>query len=188
MRRAMSKGFTLLELMIVVIILAILATIAVASFTSHYQQSKSSEVYAILRDIAAKQDGYRAEFGQYLDVSGANALNFADRRPPNTPTGSFGFVVWDRSSADPIYVNYRILGVNPQGAVRFGYIVAAGLPGQAPAGDMYPAGLVSSTNDHWWAAIGLGNYDLDAATAPNECSQHYLSSTQDVLGVVGATE
>jgi prepilin-type N-terminal cleavage/methylation domain-containing protein len=185
MKDRSARGFTLLELMIVVIILGILAAIAVVSFTASYQQSKSSEVYGMMRDIAAKQEAYKAEFGQYLDVSGNHSLSWDDRRPENAPTQSFGFVWWDRTAAQPIYQNYRMLGFVPQGGVRFLYAVAAGLPGDAPGGDVYPAGLVTDTTEHWWVAVGFGNYDMDSAGAADQTTRYFLSNEQNVFGVVG---
>jgi type IV pilus assembly protein PilA len=186
MRHGIQRGFTLLELMIVVVILGVLAAIAVMSFMGQFQQAKTSEVQALLRDVAAKQEAYRAEFGQYLNVSGAMA--FGNKRPSAAPKQDFGYVAWDPGPAgDPIGDGWRRLGFAPQSAVRYGYVVTAGLPGQDPTGFGVPAGLVASSDDHWWAAVAYGNLDLDAPSLTT-CSQHYISSTQNIMGVVNGTE
>jgi prepilin-type N-terminal cleavage/methylation domain-containing protein len=178
MDRRGESAFTLIELMIVVIILGVLAAIAVPSFLEAFQTSKTSEVHALLRDIAAKQEAYKAEFGQYLNVS--QTMDFGNRRPAIAPRNDFGWVDWDGGS-DVIGLGWRQLGFRPQSAVRFGYVVVAGMPGVVVAG--VPAGLADTTT-HWWAAVGYGN----ASTAPiggvGDCSQYYLSSSQNILGVV----
>ncbi len=178
MDRVRSAGFTLLELMIVVIILGVLAAIAVASFTRHYQYSKSSEVYALMRDIAAKQESYRSEFGQYLNVS--VAMDFTNRRPQAAPRDDFGWVAWFPEDND-IDRAWNQLGFRPQGAVRFAYVVVAGPPGGAVTG--VPVGLADNA-DFWWAAVAYGNYDSGNVGGEADCSRYYLSSTQNVFGVV----
>jgi prepilin-type N-terminal cleavage/methylation domain-containing protein len=175
-----AQGFTLLELMIVVIILGVLAAIAVPSFQSQYHQSKSSEAQALLRDIAAKQEAFKSEFGQYLNVSGS--FGFGNRRPSAAPRADFGYVDWT-DEAGAIDLGWRQLGFRPQSAVRFSYIVVAGLPGVDPTSAGVPAGLASSA-DHWWAAAAFGNADRSPIGAIGDCSQFYLSSTQNIMGVV----
>lgn len=178
MSRNTSRGFTLIELMIVVVILGVLAAIAVPSFMKPFHYSKTSEVHALLRDIGAKQEAYKAEFGTYLNVSGSMA--FANRRPAAAPTQDFGWVDW-APGTDAIGVAWNQLGFRPQSAVRFSYVVVAGLPGVVGTG--VPAGL-ANTNDHWWAAVGYGNGNTAPVSSDADCSQYYLSSSQNIMGVV----
>ncbi|MBI5486120.1 MAG: prepilin-type N-terminal cleavage/methylation domain-containing protein [Deltaproteobacteria bacterium] len=183
-----SKGFTLLELMIVVIILGVLAAIAVPTFQSQLHQSKSAEAQALLRDIAAKQDAYRAEFGQFLNVSGS--FSYANRRPVNAPRGDFGFLGWV-GGGDPIYTAWNQLGFRPQSAVRFGYVVVAGLPGTDPSSLGVPAGFAGDANDHWWAAAAWGNPNAGGnpsdTPAEGQCSQFLLSSKVNIMTVLRGT-
>jgi len=172
-------GFTLVELMIVVVILGVLAAIAVPVFLAPYHYSKTAEVQALLRDIAAKEEAYKSEFGQYLNVSGA--MDFSARRPATAPRNDFGYVAWNPGS-DAIDLAWKQLGFAPQGAVRFGYVVIAGLPGVAASGAEWPAGL-ANTNDHWWAAVAYGNVKTGTVTGAASCGQYYLSSSQNVIGV-----
>jgi len=179
MNRGAPRGFTLIELMIVVIILGVLAAIAVPSFLQPFHYSKTSEVQALLRDIGAKQEAFKAEFGQYLNVSGT--MDFAKRRPAAAPRSDFGWVDWTPVDGDPIDDAWKRLGFRPQSAVRFGYVVVAGLPGVTVSG--VPAGL-ANTNDHWWAAVGYGNLNASGATGAGDTTQYYLSNSQNVMGVV----
>ena len=73
-------GFTLLELMIVVIIIAILAAIALPQYLKTAERSRAAEALQILASIRAAEHRYRVENGAYtaglanldIDVPGFN--------------------------------------------------------------------------------------------------------------------
>ena len=60
-----EKGFTLIELMIVVVIIAILAALAIPKFMQATTKSKQSEAKMILKQIYAMQHAYRQEYNSY---------------------------------------------------------------------------------------------------------------------------
>lgn len=65
-----QRGFTLIELMIVVGVIAILAAIAIPSFFRQSSKVKaSSEVTPMMAELAMKLDQYKVENGQYLAVA-----------------------------------------------------------------------------------------------------------------------
>lgn len=66
-----SKGFTLIELMIVVAIVAILATIAYPSYSSYRQKTMRVNAQAELIEIAQKMNAYKAMNSSY---NGANIM------------------------------------------------------------------------------------------------------------------
>lgn len=53
-----SQGFTLIELMIVVVIVAILASIAVPSYISHVQEARRAEGAAFALEVQSKQESH----------------------------------------------------------------------------------------------------------------------------------
>lgn len=65
-----SKGFTLIELVITVTIIAIVAGIAVPSYTSMIQKSRRADAKTALEEASAKQERIYVETGGYTnDVS-----------------------------------------------------------------------------------------------------------------------
>jgi type IV pilus assembly protein PilE len=55
-RRASSRGFTLIELMITVAIVAILGTIATAAYTSEVRKSRRTDARSALLDLAGREE------------------------------------------------------------------------------------------------------------------------------------
>jgi prepilin-type N-terminal cleavage/methylation domain-containing protein len=62
-----ERGFTLIELMIVVLIMSILVGIALASFAFSTAKAKSTTCKANLRTIKTILDTYKSEAGKYPD-------------------------------------------------------------------------------------------------------------------------
>ncbi len=63
-----GKGFSLIELMVVVAIIGFLAMIALPSFTKFLAKAKRAEAYMNLSSIYAAQKAYWAEHGKYSSV------------------------------------------------------------------------------------------------------------------------
>ncbi len=69
-----NKGFTLIELMIVVAIIGILAAIAIPNFLSYQCKSKQSEAKTNLGAIANSEESYNADYSRYIDCANVAEL------------------------------------------------------------------------------------------------------------------
>jgi type IV pilus assembly protein PilA len=83
-----KKGFTLIELMIVVAIIGILAAIAIPNFLKFQAKSKMSEAKTNLGAIYTGQLAYFGEQNKYSDF---NAINWS---PAGTPRYHFALGTW----------------------------------------------------------------------------------------------
>jgi len=78
MRKPISKsgGFTLIEIMVTVAILAIIATVAIPSYQRQTLKSKRSDGMAMLMDAAAKQERYAID-PPYLYTADMTKLGYS---------------------------------------------------------------------------------------------------------------
>ncbi len=74
--RKNNKGFTLIELMIVVVIIGILAALAIPRFMRSTTKSKQSEAKQLLKQVYTMQHAYRQEFNAYC-LNGVTATALA---------------------------------------------------------------------------------------------------------------
>lgn len=73
----MKFGFSLIELMVVVAIIAFLAMISVPSFTKYLAKAKRAEVFMQLSSLYAAQKAYWAEHGHYsTQLSGQDSVGW----------------------------------------------------------------------------------------------------------------
>ena len=107
----MRKGFTLLEIMIVVVILGLLAALVVPNLIGQGEQAKSKLVCVQMKSLKNALDSFKVQEGRYPTTEeGLKALikNPNPNKYKNYPNG--GFLGSDRLPKDPwgdnyIYVN-----------------------------------------------------------------------------------
>jgi prepilin-type N-terminal cleavage/methylation domain-containing protein len=166
-----TGGFTLIELMIVVVIMGVLAAVAIVSYQVYIRRGRISEAAGLLADIKGQQESYRSEFRMYCNV---------DEEAPDdgaTPQGA----PWSTATN-----RWAQLGFAPDTRiVSFSLNTIAGGPGDSDVSDWdtgddavgLPVDVTTFTNDHWFIARALGDQDGDT-----EYSVFWLTNMTTAVG------
>ena len=124
--RKNQKGFTLVELMIVVAIIGILAAIAIPNFQRYQLKSKTSEAKGNLGAIKTCEVSYKAEMDGYASVAICPRAVAA-----LTPTKLAWLVVAPTNiAAGGGVCSFEDIGFRPSGNVYYSYSVALVTAGQ----------------------------------------------------------
>jgi type IV pilus assembly protein PilE len=106
---ARSRGFTLIEVMITVAVLAIISAIAYPSYTNHVRKARRATAQATLMDIGAKQQAYLLDRREYADTLAK--LGYA---VPQEINGTYQIVFDPPPAASPTTFRVRATPINAQ--------------------------------------------------------------------------
>jgi type IV pilus assembly protein PilE len=95
-----ARGFTLIELMVVVAIVGILAAVAYPSYMSYVRKTARSAAQSYMLTIAAKQEQYMLDARDYTTTIGTGGLALS--APPET-VGRYTFAVTKAAGPPPTF-------------------------------------------------------------------------------------
>lgn len=130
MRRTRTKGFTLIELMITVAIIAIMAAVAYPSYTDHVRKGVRRAAQAQMLEIANRQQQFLISTRAYVPYTTLSASGYA---LPAELVGKYTPVVAVGTGTVPTYtITFQAVGT------------------QAPDGDLgYTSDGVKTPADKW---------------------------------------
>ena len=140
-----KKGFTLIELMTVVIVLMVLTTVAVMSYKRYMVHARLAAGYSYIQQLRVKQETYYATYSQYVTTNDLDHVY-----PSAFLNGVVGEQPWNidcTSTADPEKDAFCALGFNPGRTVTFGLVTKGWNPttssGSGPS-------CINDKTKPWW--------------------------------------
>lgn len=169
-----SRGFTLVELAVVVVIVGVLGVLGVVGYTRYRASARMSEATHMTTGIRAAQEAYKVERGVYASVSN----DMSSFYPAATP-GKF-VTAWGAKCVNCVDPDaWRQLNVTPDGPVMYGYATVGGvgsaLAGQSSVsggGGALTNGMTSLTSSNpigatspFYVTVAWGDHDADGTPA-----------------------
>jgi prepilin-type N-terminal cleavage/methylation domain-containing protein len=189
--RSTRAGFTLVELMIVVVIIAVLAAMGTIGFRRWIARARSTEAVAMLAEMNSKEQTYRMEFGTFLPLRADGNTTLPS---PDEPAAAFYPVSPNSASfesartATSVANNaawpaaWRAVGISPRDTSLYcTYMTNAGGAGdEVPAGTRFGGPLIAGVAAPWFYALGACNMNGPAGY-PSDVTVFGLSSTSPNL-------
>lgn len=162
LHRSRSKGFTIVELLIVIVIIGILAAIVIVAYNGITSRAKDASLKADLSNVAKKLDVYKASSGVYPAQSVAE-LDAADFKVTNSNYVETRNNFYYCRSTDKLHYAIGIDATN-----NTEYYLVDGTPNLVPNGSVNSANTCTYLNDTaGFAATGGGSagFVWDTATS-----------------------
>jgi type IV pilus assembly protein PilA len=134
-RATEDRGFTLVEMMIVVVIVGILASLAVVGYRKLVQSSHISEAQQMVQDIRVAQESYHSETQQYANISTSLYAYYPNASPNGRTATAWGAACVGCFTG----MDWSMLPLHVDGPVLFGYATVAGAANTTPASVGAPA-------------------------------------------------
>ena len=178
-----ARGFTLIEMMVVVIIVSVLALLAIVGYRRLILSSNVSEANNMVQNIRVAQESYHSETQVYANVTNGGIYTTSAWYPNTSPNGKT-LTAWGATCGSSCNAGYdwSVLPVHVDGPLRFGYATQAGSPSTGLslaniAVSSVPGGVLtlpqSSATD--WYLVGA-TCDLDNSGGTTQNTHVYTTS------------
>lgn len=167
------RGFTLIELMVVVTILAILSIVAITSYKYYARRAYAQEARQMLLELKMKQEQYFSEYGQYVSTS-ANVAD-ADFFPitHTLDAGGGADERWEWSTMNCVtppnaqQTGFCNLGFRPTGATYWQVVTRGWGPADQPTSLTTGFQIIDDMDltKRWYYAIARRDADADTEFA-----------------------
>ena len=191
-RARTDRGFTLVELMIVVVIIGVLAALATVGFKRYVARARSGEAVAILAEMSSKEQTYKLEFANYIPL---RADNNADLPSPNEADSAFYPVAAGSATLESARTatsiadttkwpeGWKAAGIRPRDSQLYcTYLTNAGNAGNDTSALKYGALVVGASAAPWFYSLAACNLSGDSGY-PDQVSIYAISSVSSSLRV-----
>ncbi|HET9624897.1 MAG TPA: type II secretion system protein [Kofleriaceae bacterium] len=165
--RDRQAGFTLMEVMITVAIVAVLAAVALPSFTGESRKAKGdAEVAAFFAELRVREEQYQVENGKFLSTGASEANPFPAVASPSAQT------------LGALPATWQTLKVRtPEASARCAYVVIAGTKTDAAGSIATTTFSYTPPTKNWFYA--LARCDLDNNPAVD--SYYFISNDSSTI-------
>jgi general secretion pathway protein G len=162
-RSTIKRGFTLVEILIVVIILGILAAIVIPQFTNASQDARKNSLTSQLQTIRSQLELYKMQHQDknpnllFVDSSNDWSQLTGKTDKNGTTTGSLDFGPYlQQTPANPL-----------NGWTKVSVVAADPTPGTSAAAGSGFGYVINSADGKIWATSALGGFVYDEANPTN---------------------
>jgi type IV pilus assembly protein PilE len=124
-RRSSSLGFTLVEVIVVVVILGILATISIPAYNNYIKKSRKAEAKTNLSSLSVLVEEYNSIYGRYCPACTDNNAHTYQYIENDAGTATTDTITKNAPVATDRWLDFRPKQASSGGAVAYNYSISA---------------------------------------------------------------
>ena len=165
-RAAARRGFTLVELMIVVAMVGILSALAIVGVSKYYERARSVDARGVVSAIMAAQEFYKAKYGEYANINDHLDSSADTEFYPGNPSDGNALHAWSnpshvrntRTTDRPIWLDLDVPITEYPGG---GCVTTAGYAGEPVTDTIAGIEVAFVPDKEWYAVVCVTDLDGD---------------------------